>query len=204
MIVINLYGGPGTGKSTTAADLFAKFKKEGYLVEYVQEYAKDIVWEGRNYLLADQLYILAKQNRRIQRLEGKVDIVVTDSPLLMGCVYIDPTCPIAKELECLTIAVADQYQNFNIFLRRVKPYQPAGRMQTEEQAKEKDTEIERLVMMVGEGWQGGVDADQGAAEEVFDIFKRWHSDVIPRTKPTPLSSRCDALCTCTAEAACRT
>ena len=39
--VINLYGGPGTGKSTTAAALFALIKREGYNVELVTEFAID-------------------------------------------------------------------------------------------------------------------------------------------------------------------
>ena len=44
-VVINLFGGPGCGKSTIAAELFAILKKQGYEVELVTEYAKDKVWE---------------------------------------------------------------------------------------------------------------------------------------------------------------
>lgn len=32
--IVSLYGGPGTGKSTTAADLFAKFKRGVTFHEY--------------------------------------------------------------------------------------------------------------------------------------------------------------------------
>jgi len=45
--VINLLGGPGVGKSTAAAKLFAKYKDEGKSVELVREYVKDWAWEGR-------------------------------------------------------------------------------------------------------------------------------------------------------------
>ena len=40
--IINLLGGPGCGKSTIAALIFAKLKlhEKKYSVEYVQEYAK--------------------------------------------------------------------------------------------------------------------------------------------------------------------
>jgi predicted ATPase len=58
--VINLYGGPGTGKSTTAAALFALMKREGYNVELVTEFAKDLVWTERNKELGDQIYIFGK------------------------------------------------------------------------------------------------------------------------------------------------
>lgn len=44
-IVINGYGGPGAGKSTACLEITAALKKEGYNAEYVQEYAKELVYE---------------------------------------------------------------------------------------------------------------------------------------------------------------
>lgn len=87
MIVINFFGGPNSGKSTQAAGLFHKMKTEGCSVEHVNEYAKMCVWENRMELLEDQLYVMAKQNRRIKRLEGKVGFAVTDSPILLSSIY---------------------------------------------------------------------------------------------------------------------
>ena len=40
-IVINLIGGPCSGKSTVAAELFARLKKMGIKTELVSEYIKD-------------------------------------------------------------------------------------------------------------------------------------------------------------------
>lgn len=45
MIVINLFGEPGAGKSTGAAYVFAMLKMNGVNAELVTEYAKDITWE---------------------------------------------------------------------------------------------------------------------------------------------------------------
>ncbi len=87
MIVINFFGGPNSGKSTQAAGLFYKMKLEGYSVEHVNEYAKMCVWENRMEMLEDQLYVMAKQNRRVKRLEGKVGYAVTDSPILLSSIY---------------------------------------------------------------------------------------------------------------------
>ena len=40
-LVINLIGGPCSGKSTIAAELFARLKKMGVHCELVSEYIKD-------------------------------------------------------------------------------------------------------------------------------------------------------------------
>lgn len=77
---INLFGGPGTGKSTAAASLFAEMKKKGMDVELVTEVAKDFVWEERQKTLEIQPYITVKQYRNLFRLKGKVDYVITDAP----------------------------------------------------------------------------------------------------------------------------
>lgn len=53
-LIINLIGGPGSGKSTTAAGLFYKLKKLGYNCEMSLEFAKDKVMD-------DQIYIFGKQ-----------------------------------------------------------------------------------------------------------------------------------------------
>ena len=83
MKVYNLFGGPGCGKSTLAARMFAKMKQLGIDCELVTEAAKDIVWEGG---VLDQYGLFAEQLRRVKRLEGKVDIAITDSPILLQAV----------------------------------------------------------------------------------------------------------------------
>ena len=136
MKVINLFGPPGSGKSTTAAGVFHKLKCEGRAVELVTEYAKDMVWENRANILDDQLYIFAKQRRRLERLRGKVDYVVTDSPLLLSAVYGKLYTPDAlpEEFYQLVDTSFRSYDNLNFFLNRVKPYSEIGRLQDEQEA----------------------------------------------------------------------
>ena len=50
-LVINAFGGPGAGKTTACMEIAATLKKRGLVAEYVQEYAKELAWEGRNDLL---------------------------------------------------------------------------------------------------------------------------------------------------------
>ena len=45
MLIINLFGAPGAGKSTGAAYVFSQLKAAGVNAELVTEFAKDKVWE---------------------------------------------------------------------------------------------------------------------------------------------------------------
>lgn len=70
--IINLYGGPGAGKSTSAAFLYYLLKANGFNVELVREYVKDWAWEKRVITNYDQIYFLGKQVRRESLLYGIV------------------------------------------------------------------------------------------------------------------------------------
>ncbi len=147
--VINFFGGPGTGKSTTAAGLFFNMKSRGINCELAPEYAKDAVWGETTAVLKNQIYVFGKQHNRIHRLQGKVDYVITDSPLMMSCMYGEHLgetfCKLVKEEHY-------KLQNINIFLRRDKEYNPSGRMQNEAEAKEMDTYLQQMLDSYGIGY----------------------------------------------------
>jgi nicotinamide riboside kinase len=142
MKVINLFGGPGSGKSTLAAGLFERMKIQGLSVELVTEYAKDMVWERRGNILDDQLYILAKQHRRLLRLQGEMDYAITDSPLLLGLIYAKPNY--YSTFEPLLLDIWNSVDNRNIFMMRPRSheYQVAGRTQGVEEANRIDDKIQ--------------------------------------------------------------
>lgn len=82
MKVINLFGAPGSGKSTTMLGLTYQMKMLGLSVENTPEYYKDLILEGTDKGdFGGQLVVLAEQNRRLARLVGKNDFAVTDCPL---------------------------------------------------------------------------------------------------------------------------
>ncbi len=146
MKIINLFGGPGIGKSTTAAGLFHQMKIAGKEVELVTEYAKDLIWSERTTMFSEQDYVFAKQNHRIRRLQGKVDWAITDSPIVLGHFYIDNNFP-GKEHFCNFInSMFDSYENINIFLQRVQTYNPNGRNETEEEAIHIDKLIQKFLI----------------------------------------------------------
>lgn len=142
MKVINLWGAPGAGKSTVAAGLFYKMKVAGYKVELVTEYAKDVVWDNRSDLLRDQLYLLAKQNRRLERLRDKVDWVITDSPLLLVLAYMPEVY--YSHFNSLAYDVWNTYTNINYLLERSHEYKRDGRVQTEDESKIIDEKIQDI------------------------------------------------------------
>jgi len=140
--IINLFGGPGCGKSTTAAGLFYEMKKMRLEVELVTEYAKDMVWEGRYNILDDQIYIYAKQHRRIARLVGHgVEWVITDSPIPLGLVYLRDGV-LSTSFHKLVMEVFNTYDNHNFLLQRNFEYNPIGRNQKDiEEARRYDDKV---------------------------------------------------------------
>jgi hypothetical protein len=150
--IINLYGGPGTGKSTSAAQYYHQLKVDGHNVELVREYVKDWAWEERRINTYDQIYFLGKQVRRESMLYGKVDWIVTDSPVMMNLYYAQRYCTLslAEGVRAATLsfyrqAAEDGHQHIHIFLERTKPYLSEGRYQTEHEAKEIDFGIKQLL-----------------------------------------------------------
>lgn len=144
MRIINIFGGPGAGKSTTAAGLFHEMKKQRLEVELVTEYAKDMTWEGRSNVLSDQLYVLAKQNRRLHRLRNhEVDWVISDSPLFLGLIYAQPGY--FENFRPFLMEVFNSYDNINLLLSRDFEYNPVGRNQTADEAIEVDNTLKSLL-----------------------------------------------------------
>lgn len=133
MILVNLFGAPGAGKSTGAAYIFSQLKMRGVNAELVTEFAKDKVWEESKAVFNNQAYIFGKQYFRISRCADKVDVIITDSPLLLSVIYNnDPV--LGEEFNVIVRKVMDSYNCKNYYLARVKKYNPVGRFQTEEES----------------------------------------------------------------------
>ncbi len=148
-LVLNAYGGPGTGKSTTCAGVFHELKLAGVNCELALEWAKEKVWAGEEITLSNQLYAFGKQYHRIWRLLGKVDLIITDAPLLNSILYYKGE---NQHFGPLVAFEHFQLQNFNVLLERVKPFNPAGRLQDEMAAKALDVRITQILDFLGESY----------------------------------------------------
>ena len=133
ILVINLFGVPGSGKSTGSAYIFSKLKMQGINAELVTEFAKDKVWENNTEVFKNQAYLFGKQSYRMSRCKDKVDVIVTDSPLPLSIFYNnDPA--LTENFNKSVMDVFNSYSNINYLLLRIKPYNPVGRHQTEEES----------------------------------------------------------------------
>jgi hypothetical protein len=130
MRVVNIMGPPGAGKSTTAAGLFFLMKQRHFDVEMVTEYTKDLIYEGSDFILSDELLVFSEKYRRIRRLES-VGHVITDSPLINSVFYSTKLGDVGR---AFYNEVANRFDNAYILVNRVNPYVPKGRVQTESES----------------------------------------------------------------------
>lgn len=141
MKTINLYGGPGTGKSSVAAHLFALMKWKDIRCELVREYAKDLAYIG-NLQEVNQIDVTYNQIKRELIVNGKVDFLITDSPVDLGLVFNGLySGNYSKDVDSLVRSHMSKQESIDIFLIREKKFETYGRVQTEEEAIALDERI---------------------------------------------------------------
>lgn len=171
MVLINLYGAPGAGKSTGAAYVFSKLKMNGINAELVTEFAKDKVWEESKEVFKNQAYIFGKQYFRISRCEDKVDVIVTDSPLLLSIIYNNSKV-LGEDFNKVVRNVSNSYKSLNYFINRVKEYNPEGRFQTEEESNELSEDIRDFLLKNDVDFYEVDGETKGYDEIVKDVLER--------------------------------
>ncbi len=149
-VVVNMLGGSGLGKSTTAAGLYHQMKLDGKNVELVREYVKNWAWDGKKIGQYDQIYIFGKQARSEYMLYNKVDYIITDSPIILSPVYEKfynngESMIEEASIKFLEKAKKNGVKHINFLLDRKKPFNPEGRYETEEQAKTVDVKVSEFL-----------------------------------------------------------
>lgn len=134
-IVINLFGEPGAGKSTTAMDITARLKRKGINAEYVSGFAKDKVYENNGGVFKHQEYLFGKQSFKMGRVRDKVQVMVVDSPLIL-CIIYNNDETLGENFNKTVRDVFNSYTNRNYLLIRNHIYEDEGRFQNEEEALE--------------------------------------------------------------------
>lgn len=128
-IIINLFAGPGGGKSSIAGGLLHKLKKKHCSCDAPYEFPKMLAWDNNGEAIKDQLYVIANQHRGIAKSFNKVDYIIVDSPILLSLVYKNyyaknndeyPSCLYGKEFDDLILSMHQYYKTLNIVLVRSK------------------------------------------------------------------------------------
>jgi len=141
--IINLFGGPGIGKSSIASGLTHQLKKRHISCDNPYEFPKELAWDKNTAAVKDQLYVIANQHRGITRSWGEVDYIVVDSPLLFAPVYKNfysdepyyPSMFYGKEFDDFIISLHNRYDNINILLQRdSSKFENKGRYQSLDEA----------------------------------------------------------------------
>jgi hypothetical protein len=180
MLIINLWGAPGSGKSTTAAGLFFLMKINKWKVELVTEFAKELVWDQRHSFFGDQVGIFAEQNHRLLRLaDHNIECAITDSPLPLPAFYKDPGY--LAMFDGLVFEQFHRYNNLNYLLRRKHSFEAIGRRHDEQQAEQIEKRLEEFMVHNAIDYIP-FDANPLTPQTIFDdVMAR-----MPRTIPMPL------------------
>jgi hypothetical protein len=154
MKVVNFISGAGCGKSTMSALLYAELKMLHKSAEIVPEFAKWLIYRGQLDKLRDQYYVSSKQYEMIKAVDGKVEYCIADSGIFTGLFYnmeYPDNVSDVKKTEAMIMERMGEFQNIYIYLERNDeyPFEKEGRVHNEEQSREIDVKIRRLMDSMG-------------------------------------------------------
>jgi predicted ATPase len=151
MVLFNLCGGPGAGKTTASFYLAYRLKKAGYRTELVGEAARELIYSHdpdsvAPPLLDNQILLAGLQYERILRLKRHgADVAISDSPLIQGLLYCQSHPYYDALMQCVR-DVEPGIMTYNIYIERNFPYDPESRTQkTEAEARSHDATVKSLV-----------------------------------------------------------
>jgi hypothetical protein len=165
--VINFWSGPGAGKSTTKAGVFFLLKAAGEKAAQIEEYATERSVAEDWATLANQRKIMLKQEARQRRFRGKVNWIVSDSPLALSVLYGQGEFA-TQEFHEEVWSLFNSYENVNIWIDRVKPYQRYARHHDEHEARDLDG---RLRAIAGDRIDFTVQGDEDAPAKVMEFLR---------------------------------
>jgi len=146
-LVINLIGGPCSGKSTIAAELFARLKKMGIHCELCTEYIKDRIYEENKTIAHNQIAIFGMEHYGMMNKIGKVQVIIHDGSLINNIQYNFEN---NEEFNNLIVAEYHRFNNLDFFIKRGNiEFENYGRIHTYEQSIQIDEEIKQCYKKYG-------------------------------------------------------
>lgn len=171
-------------------------KRMGLHVELVREHCKYWAWNDRKVGEWDQIYLLGKQSAYESMLYNKVDYVVTDSPILLAGMYQDLHSDGNRRYvkraayDFMSHANSRGVTYVNFFLQRSKPFDPRGRWESEERAREVDIFIKGELESEGQPFSVIRGPERWRDLEILsymDMCMPWYMYVAPLLRTIGLS-----------------
>ena len=134
--LVNIFGGPGAGKSTFAPGVVHCLKKYGFEAVFITEEAKHWALGGCPIGEGTQLEIMFRQFDAEQRYYSYDCFIVTDSPLENNAYYCYARTGKGDYRNVVSrIREQSGIDQLNFWLQMPPHYHAAGRYQTEDEAR---------------------------------------------------------------------
>lgn len=180
--IVNFISGPSVGKSLISALVYAELKLNGYTTEYVQEYAKQLVWLKKWDKLDNQYLVSTKQYSLIKVLDDipSIEYVVVDGALVLGLYYnrhYKTNVSNLDKTEDMIMERNNEFKNIYIHLERNPSveFEQEGRVQTYSESLEVDSELKRIMNVLGlpyRSWVSSKDSIPGIVEYIREQSER--------------------------------
>ena len=138
---VNIFGGPGSGKSITAINIRVELGFKDYNIELVEEVVKDWTYISRIPEGCDDFYLTASQIQKEDiRLRAGVGVIVSDSPIFIQYFFSRyHNVSLQEPIRLASLEFEKLYPSLNIFLdRENKFYDEVGRYEKLKEAKRID------------------------------------------------------------------
>lgn len=179
-LVVNFFGGPGVGKTTTAARIFTALKMRGIDAELIDEVARTCIQTGQLGALDIQPYLFGQSLYRLKTTAKNTDVVIMDSPLLLNPIYDKRQ---SAGLKALCWEEHRLFPNLNIVLDRpaTMVHSTVGRVHDADQSEQLNKDIIRFLDEVRLPYVRMKVDDEGV-EQVAD----WVCDLLPKIRQSPI------------------
>ena len=174
-LLVHLYGAPCSGKSVKMMQLAVVGKLRRHYCEICAEVAKEYVVQKIPITREVQWNLTREQHRRLLCFTGKVEILITDAPVLIGGFYahyrnLANLDEIDNEFALMDAEVRSRADRVvNVYMWRNHPYDESGRLENEAE----DANIARLMWdYVKDRHEGQTIIEARSTDNPDDLFDR--------------------------------
>jgi RecA/RadA recombinase len=140
-LIVNFFGGPGSGKTTAAARAFVELKLRSIEAENLDEVATQMIRLGQLQALTVQPFLFGQALYRLMVTARSTDVCLMDSPLLLNPIYDGDQ---SQHLEALVWEYHRRFRNLNFFVQRgtdVRDHRMDGRVHNLQESIRLDARI---------------------------------------------------------------